>query len=50
MKPVAYTCPYCGRSVPDWYKSHVCLPPKKDLGRAAAIDPGVALAIEVAAR
>lgn len=50
MKPAAYTCPNCGRTVPDWYKSHVCVPPKKDLGRAAKIDPGVALAKQLAAQ
>ena len=50
MIAVAYTCPNCGRTVPDWYKSHVCLPRKKNLALAATIDPGVALAQEVAAR
>jgi hypothetical protein len=45
--PAAYTCPNCGRTVPDWYKSHVCLPPKKDFAVAARIDPGVALALEL---
>jgi hypothetical protein len=50
MKPVAYTCPNCGRTVPDWYKNHVCLPRKKDFDRAAKIDPGVALAKRLAAK